>query len=196
MLRDNDEDTAILDYCRDLESQLKALDAFREPLRVLFDTGANKPQTKRWGWVKKGAPIIVEVGPRDVAGGNVAVIRRDRLYKDDGKLNSAFVAKGDFVADAVATLEGIQTSLHAEAKERLHANIRRDVTDLKAHFAGDDKFAGWVEVQWSRPSGAALDKIVEQLKALKLTMRNTPLGAAHEAGACFFTGEQIGRAPV
>src|SRR3546814_13176858 len=124
MRRDNDEDTAILDYCRDLESQLKALDAFREPLRVLFDTGANKPQTKRWGWVKKGAPIIVEVGPRDVAGGNVAVIRRDRPYKDDGKLNSAFVAKGDFVADTVATLAGIQTSLHADAQERLHTHIR------------------------------------------------------------------------
>ena len=145
--------------------------------------------TRRWGWVKKGAPIILEIGPRDVAGGNVAVIRRDRLYKDDGKLNSAFVAKGDFVAEAVATLEDIQTSLHAEAKQRLDANIRRDVTDLAAHFKGDDKFVGWVEVQWSRPTGAALDKIVEQLKALKLTMRNTPLGAAPADGTCFFTGE-------
>src|SRR3546814_4827724 len=75
------------------------------------------------------------------------------------------------------------------AKERLHANIRRDVTDLKAHFAGDEKFVGWAEVQWSRPTGATLDKIVEQLKALKLTMRNTPLDAAPADGACFFTGE-------
>ncbi len=189
MLRDNDEDAAILDYCRDLESQLKALDAFREPVRVLLDTTGAKAQTKRWGWVKKGAPIIVEVGPRDVAGGNVAVIRRDRLYQESGKLDTAFVPKGDFVASAVATLTDIQANLHAEAKERLHSNIRRDVTDLAVHFAGDDKFVGWVEVQWSRPTGAALDKIVEQLKALKLTMRNTPLDAAPADGACFFTGE-------
>ncbi|BBB11879.1 proline--tRNA ligase [Sphingopyxis sp. FD7] len=188
MLRDTQEDAAILDYCRDLEAQLKALDAFREPVRVLLDTGANKAQSKRWGWVKKGAPIIVEVGPRDVAGGNVAVIRRDRLYKDDGKLNSAFIAKSDFVANAAQTLEDIQASLYAEARERLHANIRRDVTDLAAHFGGDDKFVGWVEVQWSRPTGAALDKIVEQLKALKLTMRNTPLDAAPADGLCIFTG--------
>ncbi|MBD3731912.1 MAG: proline--tRNA ligase [Sphingopyxis sp.] len=189
MLRDNDEDAAILNYCRDLESQLKALDAFREPVRVLLDTTGAKAQTKRWGWVKKGAPIIVEVGPRDVAGGNVAVIRRDRLYQESGKLDTAFVPKGEFVASAVATLTDIQANLHAEAKERLHSNIRRDVTDLTAHFAGDDKFVGWVEVQWSRPTGAALDKVVEQLKALKLTMRNTPLDAAPADGACFFTGE-------
>ncbi|MBB6424344.1 aminoacyl--tRNA ligase-related protein [Sphingopyxis sp. JAI128] len=189
MLRENGEDAAILDYCRDLEAQLKALDAFREPVRVLLDTSGAKAQTKRWGWVKKGAPVIVEIGPRDVAGGNVAVIRRDRLYKADGKLDTAFVGKGDFVAAAAATLQDIQTGLHAEAKERLHANIRRDVTDLAAHFAGDEKFVGWAEVQWSRPTGAALDGIVAQLKALKLTMRNTPLDAAPAEGACFFTGE-------
>jgi prolyl-tRNA synthetase len=189
MLRDNEEDTAILDYCRALESELKALDAFREPVRVLLDATANKAQTKRWGWVKKGAPIILEIGPRDVAGGNVAVIRRDRLYQESGKLNTAFVAKADFVAGAVAMLEEIQVNLHAEAKERLHSNIRRDVTDLAAHFGGDDKFVGWVEVQWARPTGDVLDGIVETLKALKLTMRNTPLDAAPADGACFFTGE-------
>jgi prolyl-tRNA synthetase len=189
MLRDNEEDAAILDYCRGIEAELKALDAFREPVRVLLDAGANKAQTKRWGWVKKGAPVILEIGPRDVAGGNVAVIRRDRLYKEGGKLDTAFVAKGDFVVGAVAMLEEIQTGLHAEAKARLDDNIRRDVTDLAAHYSGDDRFAGWVEVQWSRPTGAVLDGIVEQLKALKLTMRNTPLDAAPADGACFFTGE-------
>ncbi|MGH6651110.1 MAG: proline--tRNA ligase [Sphingopyxis sp.] len=188
MLRDNEEDAAILDYCRGIEASLKALDAFREPVRVLLDTGGAKAQTKRWGWVKKGAPIILEIGPRDMAGGNVAVIRRDRLYKDDGKLDTAFVGKDEFAGAAVAMLEDIQATLHAEAKARLDDNIRRDVTDLKAHFAGDDKFVGWVEVQWARPTGAALDKIVEQLKALKLTMRNTPLDAAPADGACFFTG--------
>lgn len=190
MLRDSDEDEAVLEYCRALSRELGALEAFGEPVRVLLDTKATKAQVKRWSWVKKGAPIIVEVGPRDVAEGKAAVLRRDRLYKDDGKLNSAFTPKGDFVASAAKLLQDIQASLYAEAKARLDANIARDVSDLAAHFKGDEaKFAGWVEVQWARPSGAALDKIVEQLKALKLTMRNAPLDAAPADGACFFTGE-------
>ena len=190
MLRDNEEDEAVLHYARGLADELRgAGQAFCEPVRVLVDTKGAKAQAKRWGWVKKGAPLIVEVGPRDVAGGNVAVIRRDRLYTAEGKLASAIVARADFVAQAAATLEDIQASLHAEAKARLDANIRRDVTDLAAHYAGDDKFVGWVEVQWARPTGAALEKIVEQLKGLKLTMRNAPLDAAPADGACFFTGE-------
>jgi prolyl-tRNA synthetase len=159
-------------------------------LRVLLDTKAAKASNKRWSWVKKGAPIIVEVGPRDVGERKAAVLRRDRLYKDDGKLATAFTPRGEFVAAAAGLLEDIQSTLYAEAKGRLDANIRRDVTDLASHFAGDEaKFAGWVEVQWARPTGAALNKIVEQLKALKLTMRNSPIDAAAVDGACFFTGE-------
>jgi prolyl-tRNA synthetase len=190
MLRDNDEDEAVLAYCRALHKEIGAQSVFGEPVRALLDVKAAKAQTKRWSWVKKGAPIIVEVGPRDVASGNVAVIRRDRLYKEDGKLDTAFTPRGEFVGAVSAMLTSIQSRLHAEAKTRLDANIRRDITDLAAHFKGDDKFVGWVEVQWSRPSGAALDKIVEQLKALKLTMRNAPIHAAAVDGACFFTGEK------
>jgi prolyl-tRNA synthetase len=156
----------------------------------LLDTKSIKASNKRWAWVKKGAPLIVEVGPRDVAEGKAAVLRRDRLYKDDGKLATAFTPKDEFVAAASGLLEDIQRGLYAEAKVRLEANIARDVTDLATHFKGDDaKFAGWAEVQWSRPTGAALGKIVEQLKALKLTMRNAPLNAAPADGACFFTGQ-------
>src|SRR3546814_1789271 len=88
MLRDNEEDAAILDYCRDLAASLKALDAFREPVRVLLDLSGAQAQPKRWGWVEKGAPIIVEGGWRDVAGGNVAVIRRDR-DRTSPRLNSS-----------------------------------------------------------------------------------------------------------
>ena len=190
MLRDNDEDDAVLEYCRALRMDLLKLSAFGEPLRVLLDTKATKASNKRWSWVKKGAPVIVEVGPRDVGEGKAAVLRRDRLYKEDGKLATAFTPRADFVSHAAEMLEDIQASLYAQAKERMDANIRRDVTDLATHFAGDEAgFAGWVEVQWARPTGAALDKIVEQLKALKLTMRNSPLNASAADGACFFTGE-------
>ena len=68
----------------------------------------------------------------------------------------------------------------------------RGVTEfsaLESIFAEDARNPGWVEVQWSKPDGAALDKVVEQLKALKLTFRNVPANAAPASGACLFTGE-------
>ncbi|WP_404334245.1 proline--tRNA ligase [Sphingomonas sp. MMS12-HWE2-04] len=190
MLRDQPEDAAIVDYCKALQADLARLSALGEPVRALLDLKPAKAATKRWGWVKKGAPIVIEVGGRDVAGGNVSVIRRDRLYREDGKLDSAVVARADFAGEAAAMLEDIQASLHSQARERLEANITRGVTDfadLETAFAGDKP--GWVEVEWSKPTGADLDKVVERLKALKLTFRNVPSDAAPAEGACIFTGQ-------
>jgi prolyl-tRNA synthetase len=60
---------------------------------------------------------------------------------------------------------------------------------LAAMFGEDKRYPGWAEVQWSRPTGAALEAVIERLKALKLTFRNVPLDAAPADGACLFTGE-------
>jgi prolyl-tRNA synthetase len=195
MLRDDDGDAAVLDYCRSLAAELRALSVFGEAVRVLLDTKAIKTSTKRWSWIKKGAPILIEIGPRDIAENKVALQCRDKLYTEDGKADKMFMLRSDLISPAcpfnlVQLLTRIQNSLYAEAKARLDGNIVRDVTDLAAHFKGDEaKFAGWVEVEWARPTGAALDKIVKQLKDLKLTMRNAPLDAAPAVGTCFFTGE-------
>ena len=133
---------------------------------------------------------MIEVGGRDVAGGNVSVIQRDRLYREDGKLDSAVVARADFVRDAGGVLEEIQAALHAEARARLADNIvaAADFAAIETHFAEGVKNPGWLEVQWSRPTGAALDAVVERLKALKLTIRNAPMEQAAPEGACVFTG--------
>jgi prolyl-tRNA synthetase len=191
MLRDNDEDAAVLAYCEELARALGEVDVFREPVRVLLDRKPLKASNKRWAWVKKGAPIIIEVGGRDVAGGNVSVLRRDRLYNDAGKTASAIMPRADFVANAAEMLQDIQTSLYAEAKERLDANIRRDITDkaaLAAAFEGDKP--GWVEVEWAKPTGAGLEAIEAWLKGEKLTLRNTPINSAPVSGTCIFSGEK------
>jgi prolyl-tRNA synthetase len=191
MLRDGPEDAEVMSYARALQADLAKRTALGEPVRALVDAKAAKAQAKRWSWVKKGAPLIVEVGPRDVAGGNVAVIRRDRLYQDSGKLASAITARDAFVDEAAAMLEDVQRSLHADARQRLESGIRRGVTafaELEAHFAESERYPGWVEVQWAKPTGAELDKVVERLKALKLTIRNVAQDAAPADGACIFTG--------
>jgi len=191
MLRDTPEDEAIVAYAKDIQSNLSGLTALGEPVRALLDLKPAKAATKRWGWVKKGAPIVVEIGGRDMAGGNVSVIRRDRLYREDGKLDSQVMPRGDFEADAPALLAAIQTALHEQATARLKASIvpAADWAAVEAHFADGVKNPGWTEVAWSKPSGAALDAVVERLKALKLTIRNAPSDAGAAEGVCVFTGE-------
>lgn len=192
MLRGGDGDSDIIAYCEKLRLGLLEQNAFREPVRVMLDSRPGKSSQKRWDWVRKGAPIIVEVGPRDMESGKVAVLRRDRLWREDGKPDFDFQLRDDFVFCAAGTLEDLQSNLFEQAKKRRDSNIRCDIADfdtLAAHFAeGVDK-PGWVELAWSRPTGAALDAVVERLKTLKLTIRNTPLAQDKPERACFFTGE-------
>jgi prolyl-tRNA synthetase len=191
MLRDTDEDAAVLDYCEALAKDLAALDVFCEPARVLLDRKPIKASNKRWSWVKKGAPIIVEVGGRDVAGGNVSVLRRDKLYNEAGKTASIVMPRDTFIAEAVGTLRDIQASLYEDAKIRLDDNIRDGAADLAAlakAFDGDKP--GWVLVEWAKPSGEPLEKIQQWLKGEKLTLRNAPLNQDAATGNCIFTGEK------
>ncbi|WCT78472.1 aminoacyl--tRNA ligase-related protein [Novosphingobium humi] len=192
MLREDDGDEALLAYCEEIRRELLKLSALGEPIRVLLDKRPGKATQKRWAWVKKGAPIILEIGGRDAAGGMVSALRRDRIWREDAKTNFVGQSREEFVAGAAALLEDIQASLHREATEKRDANITRGLTtlaELAEFFAEDKRYPGWVELNWSRPTGAALDKVVEQLKALKLTIRNTALDAAPAQGLCPFTGE-------
>jgi prolyl-tRNA synthetase len=192
MLRDNDEDEALLAYCEDLRRALAAQSALREPIRVLLDKRPGKATQKRWAWVKKGVPLILEIGGRDAAGGQVSVLRRDKLWRDDGKPDFVGQAKDDFLAKAASELEDIQRSLLAEATARRDANITRGVANFDAlakFFAENAHYPGWVELGWSRPTGEALEDVVKRLKALKLTIRNTPLNAPAPSGTCLFTGQ-------
>jgi len=191
MLRENEGDAALIAYCEALRTAIAAQSAFGERVRVLHDSRPGKAAAKRWDWVRKGAPVIVEVGPRDMEAGTVSLLRRDALWGADGK--PAFQSPSrDALAPAIGgLLAEIQQRLLAEATARRDANIVRDIASfdaLAAMFGDDKRYPGWAEVQWSRPTGAALDAVIERLKALKLTFRNVPLDAAPADGACLFTG--------
>ncbi len=191
MLREDDGDAALIEYCAGLRARLAASQALGEPVRVLLDTKPGKAAAKRWDWVRKGAPLIVEVGGRDMAEGKVTLLRRDALWAENGKPAFAGPALEDAAGSIPALLETMQRAMLAAARAERDRRIARTIHDfagLEAFFADSVKNPGWVEVQWSRPTGTELDALTERLKALKLTLRNVPMGVPAADGACVFTG--------
>lgn len=198
MLRDKPEDAEVLAYGESLVAELNALSALGSPVRAILDKKPIRSAEKRWNWVRKGAPVIVELGPRDAGNGQVSYMRRDDL-RDGDKVKSLNAPRDEFIAGAPALLAAIQQSLYDEAKARLDGNIVEGLATFAAlsdYFgpaaAGDDEaesFKGWARVAWSKPTGAALEEVDKRLKALKLTIRNTPsVQPGGDLGACIFTG--------
>ena len=82
---------------------------------------------KNWEWIKKGVPLRVEIGPRDLESGNVAVSRRDQPVKA-----KEFLPVGELVRRAVELLDSIQQNLLHRAQQFRDANTR--VIDSKEEF--------------------------------------------------------------
>lgn len=193
MLRDKPEDEPLLEYCEALRDALAGQTALGEKLRIMLDTRPGKAAAKRWDWVRKGAPLIVEVGSRDMEGSKVALLRRNALWNaDNGKPNFDFTDRDGFISDVSGLLEAMQQDMFDEARARRDENIKRDCAswqDVVDFYSNAGAFPGWVEVQWSKPTGAALEAVVEQLKEQKLTIRNVPTNSAAADGSCIFTGD-------
>ena len=141
---------------------------------------------KRWEWIKKGAPLLLEVGPRDVQGGQVCVTRRDQLGA--GK---RFMARGEFVAQAAGELGAAQQALFDAAKAYQTARIVTDITDraaFEAYFSkdADGGFAsglGFVRAKWcGDPASLAM------LEPLGVTVRCIPFDQDGKEGRCVLTG--------
>ncbi len=196
ILREVPEDAGVLEFCASLAAELGALNALGEPVRVEFDKRPLRAVDKRWAWLKRGAPIVCEIGARDVAAQNVSFFRRDQARDESGRMRTQRLERSQFVATVTDMLAQMQTGLFREARERTMANIRADITtldELRAYFAEpkDGKaFRGWVRVPWSRPEGAQLQAVEAELKAMKVSIRNAPMEQADVGSKrCIFTGE-------
>jgi hypothetical protein len=157
--------------------------------RTCRDFAADKAQNKRWTWIRKGAPIICEIGAREVRERKVAYLRRDEIIAADGKIDTRYADFDVFLHVVEELLESIQTGLFERAdaflRDHLYKNTRSFV-EVEALFESGKP--AWAQVSWSRPSGAALDEVLERLKPLKVTMRVVPFDQGEIADTCLFTG--------
>ena len=201
MLRDKPEDAEVLAYCEALAKALARDDRARRAACARCSTpSGQRSADKRWDWVRRGAPIIVEIGPRDAAAGQVTFMRRDQL-RDGEKIASRSPCRATISSPASPAPAGRDPGRRSSPRPRrgwtpTSAPTSRASTrspTISAPAADDEDegcaFKGWVRAPWSRPTGAALDAVEARLKTLKLTLRNIPLDQSGVSGQCLFTGE-------
>ena len=135
--KDEDRDK-VFGFCDQLQQQLRA-----EGVRARADKSDARSSDKMWAAIKKGVPIRVEVGAREIADNKVTWTRRD-LGKD-GKQQSDL---GDFVRQAQANLEAMHGDLLATAGQRLKDQITpvSSLSELKDYFAADN--GGGVKIDY------------------------------------------------
>jgi prolyl-tRNA synthetase len=180
------EDTKVqvLEYCDRLLAELRALNWHGRPLDVIVDKRDLRGGEKKWGWVKKGVPIRIEVGPRDLANDSLFVARRDTGEQSG-------VARAEFVGRVGEMLDEIQNGLLARAKTFRDTHTREidSEDDFRAYFtpANPEKpeiHGGFAMAHFN--GDPELEKKISD--ELKVTVRCVPFTDDPEPGKCIFTG--------
>jgi prolyl-tRNA synthetase len=132
-------------------------------------------------WEKKGVPLRVEIGPKDVANNQVVLVRRDSGDKK-------FILMTDLKTVVEAELLDMQNSLLAKAKDFRKDNtfIVDNYEELIKILAGD---GGYVYSHWCGDA-ACEDKINAEVKA---AIRCLPLEQKDEDGKCVVCGKKSER---
>ncbi len=169
-------------------------------LTVKLDDRDNmKPGDKYYDWERKGVPMRVEIGPRDVQEGKLCLVRRFIDPKKAGadgsemairKAKKSFVARNEAISGMKALLfETMQEELYQIALERTEKRytVIDSLSEFEAYFKGDGGFAF---VHWAG-TGEDEEKIATKYET---SIRCIPFdedlpAAAKGAGTCFFTGK-------
>lgn len=172
-------ESAVFAYADSIAKGLETFEFFGEPLKVLVDKRDKRGGEKNWEWIKKGVPLRIEVGPRDMETTSMMVSRRDLSHKEKQKISADNIG-----STAVSFLEDMQKNYFDQARRYRDAHIEKGLKtfqDLKKFFAEKE---GFVLAKWHPDQES--EKLLEELK---ITIRCLPLEQSQTSGHCILTGK-------
>jgi prolyl-tRNA synthetase len=133
-------------------------------------------------WEMRGVPLRVEVGPKDIAKGTIALARRDR----PGKEGKSVIPQENLAQAISESLFAIQKSMleKATAFRDAHIHEPEDYEELKEVVADGWAFNWWCE------SNECEAKVKEETKA---STRCIPLAQPQGSGKCVVCGKPAKR---
>ncbi len=189
--RSDDERADVMTYCEQLVSDLGEQQFAGGKVIAWIDDRDMRGGEKNWQYVKRGVPLRVEVGPRDIAKGGVFLSRRDTGERGP-------VGRDEFVQTVGQRLDEIQTNLFQRALKLRADNTHKidSLDEFRAYFTPQNKkkpemHGGFAMCHWNEDADA--DQV---LKDLKVTIRCIPMDGEDEPGTCIFSGKPSSRRVV
>ena len=180
----------MMPYVEALAAALQKKSYGRRPIGVEIDT-RDIGGARGWDWIKKGIPLRVEIGPRDIAAESVFVGRRDRDHREKVSYN-----RERFVAEITDILDEIQHTLFDRALgfERMHSTVIDEKKSFYDYFTPSDTekpeiHGGFAYSHWC--GDTACEAAIKE--DLGVTIRCIPFpGTRHDdsgPGRCIACGE-------
>ena len=152
-----DDTTPVLEKADQVAAQLKELG-----VRVKIDAREHlSPGAKYYEWERKGVPFRVEIGPKDLEQGQLALARR---ITPEGEKRKAFLPEAQAISEMPDRLEAFQFELRDAALARREAHTVRGVKTMGELEEAFDGGAGFVFTGWNGDD-AVEQTVKDQMKA-------------------------------
>ncbi len=172
--------------------EAERVDVMEVATKLAKDLGAHvdtregmSPGAKFFHWERLGVPVVFELGPRDVASGNIVIKRRDTGTKE-------VIPQSEAVGRLAAMLEAMQRDLFANAKQRMKDNtvLANSIEEVEEILSGVTAESGGGKfVMAHLKDDPATDA---RIKSFKASVRNVPMVDEYDGpGKCIVTGETV-----
>jgi prolyl-tRNA synthetase len=181
IIRKDSDRESVMSYVESLAKELRQERYHQEPVRVEIDD-RDIGGGKAWEWIKKGVPLRVEIGPRDISEDSVFVGRRDK-----GQREKISIKRDEFVGTVTGILDDIQSNLFQRASALLNTHTHK--IDNRSEFyefftpqnpEKPEIHGGFSKSHWC--GSAACEATIKE--ELTVTIRCIPLDEENEAGQC------------
>ena len=177
--KNDEQKEKVMAKVEEFTAKFKELD-----IRFYVDDSEQKsPGWKFNEWEMKGVPLRMEIGPRDLKKGHVALARRDTGDKD-------FVSNPQVVETVQDLLDQIQISMFEKAKSFRDSNTHW--VENYDEFKDVIKEGGFAKAYWAG-NGEMEEEIQKDTKA---TVRCIPLEQPEDSGTCFYTKEKADKIAI
>jgi prolyl-tRNA synthetase len=176
----------VMSYCHCLAGEMRHLLYDGKPVCVRVDERDMRGGDKTWSWIKKGVPIRVEIGPRDIAQDQLLLMRRDKPHRETLPLSRSLL-----IGKLCDILDEMQLSIYNKALEfrEKHTHKIDNKDDFYAFFTSKDQeriHGGFAYSHWS--GEASIEEKVKE--DLGVTIRCIPLDGEEEEGLCVISGRK------
>ncbi len=188
IIRKPEQHDEVMSFVIKLASELRNIWYYERKLVVEIDERDIAGGEKLWQWIKKGVPLRLEIGVRDILEDSVFMGRRD--FEPNEKQS---IKVDKLLADITKILDEMQNNIYQKALRYREENSVTidDKEEFYRYFTPDDDenpeiHGGFAYSHWCGDA-----KCEEGIKDdLKVTIRNIPLDAPAEAGKCIYCGKE------
>ena len=186
IIRKPDDRPKVMAYVDSLVNRLNEQSYYGRKLKIEVDD-RDIGGARGWDWIKKGIPLRVEIGPRDIAENSVFVGRRDKNHREKESM-----PVDRFVEDFTGLLDRIQANLFNRALA-FREEHTCEITDKKAFYdfftpqnsERPEIHGGFAVSPWC--GGEACEAAIKE--DLKVTIRCIPFESEASDDTCICCGK-------